>query len=339
MPVMERPSPELEAMVAEAEALRAKPALEMPPAEKALEMPQAFQMPGQMPGRMPSELRMPSAVQMPQQMGMKQLSMAEEAVAMPARAMVRMPEEQRLKMTADTELLFREITRTQIPPQRRRVYHRPTVRLERPVFAIVTHYELDADNKVDLVADLEFTPDETQAAVAASEYFNANIESVVESINYDYRNEIETKTRDGKTLHATIPDEDVWDIVSTVAYRNAADSDWTGGAATVHVFWKDEEGNNVFSEQRTYDEIIEDWGLEPEDFEVLILRLTEGHDSSLGRTTQDTFGTKGAYETWTTSGRYLTESAGRYQVGYSVPIEMRDLIPDVEDVEFGDHAE
>jgi hypothetical protein len=222
-------------------------------------------------------------------------------------------------------------------PERRTVRHRDTIKLGKPVYTILEPYTIGNADRIDITEDYMFTPDESDVANTAYEMFDSNIEMIAEDINFTYGNKIEKAyvASDGERMKvsAEISVEDAWDIVNTVAWKSDREPEWVGDRITIPVKWTDGQGNVVEEENVSYREVIEQWGLHPEMFEVTIVRLDEGHDSSLGHTYMDEAGSSAAYETWRTSGRYWVEDSNKIQFGHSIPLRIVDAIPVAETYE------
>lgn len=224
------------------------------------------------------------------------------------------------------------------PPQRRTRMRRDTIKIphDGAVYAVIDPMMIGNNDRIEMTTDTTFTPDESEAAFEAYERFEQAITDGVDEVNYTYSAQIVqhyiSQSGEELRLHADIDEDDVEDIVRTVAMQSQ-DPDWYGDKITVPVDWYDGHGDFQYRGEVTYREIIEQWGLHHEQFEVTIVRLQEGHDSSLGQTYMDEAGASSAYETWRTSGRYWVEDTNRVQIGSSVPLRVADLIPVVETYE------
>ena len=321
-------------------AVEEKPELRMPPpAEEApLRMPQQLSM-----GR---QLAMPKNLKMPQDLSMGSgLSMADKPKRMfkPDLLVHKMPPAQQLQMQQDIQqLIMLDKQRVSPPKGRRRVFRKPTIMLERPVYAVVeTNNELDEFQRTELTRTTEFTLDESQVAFEATEHFEGLVQDAIHNVAWEQDGELQMRTKDGAILHANLDESDITDIVTYAAYRGQ-DADWTGpgdkDATTVEVRWYDEDGNFMFNQQISYEEAMAQWSIWPEDFKVSIIRLTEGHDSELGRTVQESAGTRYGNEVYTTTGTYTASPGYHTQVGHGPSIEILDLEPDVEmeEIDFKD---
>lgn len=332
----DRPSANLERMVAEAERLRGTtPVIE--------EAPPSLSMKTSAPS-MGSGLSMGSGPSMQKPLQMRQsLSMAATdpktfvmgGAQKPSGEMNRtvyvMPEQEKLQMIADTRKVFDQIA-AQTPTVKQRLFRTQTLKLDTPVYAVVDRAYTYHGESINLTHDgTEFTPDESHAAIEASKRFTSLIEEWVTDFANNDDGKLTMDMPDGSQLEAVIDDDTIKDVVSTVAYMNGGDPDWSGLNVTHTVYWQDvETGEHKYAEKLTYKDIADKLRITPADFEVYVLRLTEGHDSPLGHTYQESWASHGAYTTYTTMGPYTMEASHRFQVGTSAPIHVMDLIPDAE---------
>jgi hypothetical protein len=257
------------------------------------------------------------------------------------------PEKAKLQLGADFSQLFTRLKLTPPPESveqkvRRRGKHikySPTIKIlddqgnPTPAFAVVPGVAMTHHDHIDITEDegFYFTTSEEDAAQQAIDVFDANIEDVADYIEQSRESKIVSYANDGTQLYAQIDPQDVYDIVSTVAYQLADEQgDWNGENATVEVTWRNDMGDEIGKETIKYSQIIEDWGLDPEMFEVAVVRMTEGHDSSLGSTEQVQAGTSYANEGWVTSGRYTAHMRTASDLISGVPVTMYDITPDVE---------
>ena len=179
----------------------------------------------------------------------------------------------------------------------------------------------------------QFT-DLKRATMAAQE-FDQNVNDTAERINDNAENKITQRFGDGRRFEATIPEEQVYDIVGWAAYQDKPeDSDWRGDQ-TIGVTWKEVDKDDMplpdgeeYADTVRYSDIAEEWHLEPSYFNVSVLVLTEGHSSTKGKTEQVNFRKKHGYDSWVTTGPYVASPANRVFVGKSLPIQFMDLVPE-----------
>lgn len=260
------------------------------------------------------------------------------------RQKIQIPLKDRIELRRDTEKVVLEQLQTEkAKPKKSRLFYRPTVKVQDengrqyPVYAVFNKQDLDPDGKIEVTADIDWTSEEMDVVQHANNRFHAVIEDTYNQVAYE--GPMEMTGRDGTRYTAEIADEDLYDLIAAVAYGNkSGDPDWHGENITTTVSWTDEDGSHAFAEKKTYGELAQHYGISPEEFDIVVLRLDEGHDSSLGRTWNEPAG-KTTRERWHTTGTYITEHSNYVQMGKSAPIHFLNAIPDVETEEFGDHPD
>jgi hypothetical protein len=236
--------------------------------------------------------------------------------------------------------------------EKRRTFIWPTIpimgesRERYPVYAVLTPHDTDKLHRERLTAtpEMRWIPEETVVAEYASRALEEMVMEKYTEIVHDRGGRIEMKGVDGQTYYAIVEDEDVQELVEAVAYGNyTGDPDWTGMNTVVHVQWVTDMGDDVkhwqTPERLTYGDLVDEFELDPDDFKIVIARMTDGHDSNLGRTWQDEAGSRYGLEVWRTEGDYVLEdnpNVGGIQIaGFRGKIPVKDAIPDVEMEEFG----
>jgi hypothetical protein len=232
---------------------------------------------------------------------------------------------------------------------RRRIFIRPTTKVQDengktyPVWTVLESHEMDTHNeRFEANTEMKWKPDYVKVSTEAAEKFMQNVHDQFNAITLDEGGRITKVAPDGNGhWHAFVDDDDIRDIIDSVAYDNGSDPDWHGENIPLFVSWYDDQGAHVKDDQVRYGEVANIWGLTPDLFRVYVLRMTEGHDSSLGRTSQISAGTKHGEEEWVTTGTYVLEdiNTGVTDDLRRIPIIIAEAVPDVETEEFGDHPE
>lgn len=213
----------------------------------------------------------------------------------------------------------------------------PTLHLEQPVYAMSNPWEVDPGGYIEMTNDTEWQPGtETELIQSATQDFESNIESVAEDISMGDSNRITQELDDGTKFIGIVNPDYVYDVVTWAAYQGrSGDEDWTGND-TVPVQWYHDDGGGEpgdlsHSSNESYAEVAEEWNLSPEQFDVHVLELQDGHNGPLGETVQLSAATRHGYESWVTTGRYQIVATNRQALGHGVPIQFYRLEPaDVE---------
>jgi hypothetical protein len=252
------------------------------------------------------------------------------------RTEVKVSPTQRLRIHADTAKTFvaynEENRRRPETPKPTPYEVVPTLRLPYPVFTIANAWDIDPGGYIELTNDTEFFPNGEQAATMAAQDFDENINAVAEDLAYNDGNRITQELDDGTKLIGVVNEDYVIDVVAHAAYQGRSGDNDQIGDADIPVTWHQEDsrgepGDVVGSESIKASQIAEEWGMEPEQFDVHVLVLEEGHNSELGETVQLNAGTRHGYESWVTTGRYKLEPENRMQIGHSVPITFHRMEP------------
>lgn len=261
-----------------------------------------------------------------------------------------MPPLQKLALTED---VARDLVRLKaLEKPRNRVFYSPTVKIQSengkqyPVYTVVTPHELSTYNDyLNANSSIVWSPDEVLIAERAVQRLDEAIMDEYESIKDHTGGMVEMYGEDGNKYHAFIEDDDIFALVEAIASGNAnGDPDWTGENTKINLDWYTTEGgvpDYKMPDQITYGELAREWGVNPDNLTFMVLRLDEGHDSSLGRTYQADAPTRNGLESWVTEGDYVLEDT-KQRVGtannrFFFPVF--DALPDVEMEEFGDHDE
>jgi hypothetical protein len=183
----------------------------------------------------------------------------------------------------------------------------------RPAYAVVSNQEFDQKGHIQIDRGIEFYDDQHQVAMQASEEFFHGINSVAEHLWDNVGLEDEQTVLisvDGEMKKAYLASDDVYDLVENTAHEFWPDSQAV--EATYALVYKDENGEEVIAPERiSHKEAKELYGLDPEMFQVTIVRLDEGYDDpSQGFTYQQEEATKYGYGTWITEGTYATYDTG-----------------------------
>ena len=112
---------------------------------------------------------------------------------------------------------------------------------------------------------------------------------------------------DGKHYTGQIEDEDIQDFVDEVSHASSdPDSKWE--KKEVRVTWHPDDEPEFMNvpDSITYGELAEQWGVTPDQFEVRVVMIRDGHNSSLGYTTPLSAYT-GKYDKWELTGHYISE--------------------------------
>lgn len=328
------PSPTLERMVQEAEDLRrgtltpVEQKVSMAPNQQVSMTPKASLVPVHMPG----------SVSMAPKASMKAGMKQEKSTASMSAAV-------KQKIAMQTQTIFDQIAMTPPPAPKRKLGYRPTIKIvdyegwNIPVYAIADEYEMDAHGNVQLTEGTVFTSNLSEIQDHASALLDARIESVTEYISYNHGNAI---SKNG--MYAEIDTEDIWEMLAMVASQGFDPADLS--KMQVHVEWHQgdvfggPEGSRIFDAPGvvTYQEMADEWGISTDDMAVNVLRMYEGHDSSLGRTYQVEARTKRGREIWRTSGTYVSHLAPNESL-VRTSFRLYDIEPDVETEYFGNHPE
>ena len=326
----DRPSPGLEQMVAEAERLReSTPVIEAQPTLSMADAPQMLSMGSSERLAMPKGLAMPTT---PQSLSMGRLSMNE--TAMPAReqvamdrASLSMPAAMKIKMELDGQQLYRALA-GKVPTKKTKIYRLPVVDIVdhngRPmnVYALAGDYEMDQHDRVNLTHDKLFSPDLGKIQADAVTLLQFKMERARDKIA-DYYND---QYIDENGEFTAIDEDEIWNVMGYVASQASGDG---GRNMTFKTSWFDSSGAPLGEREMSYADLQDEWGLEPEDFEVRIYRLSSGHDSSLGRTYNQNVGTRYGDEIWSTEGDYNGTRAPN-EAMRDTAFSLWDLEPDVE---------
>ena len=124
-----------------------------------------------------------------------------------------------------------------------------------------------------------------------------------ENAMYNQQSTIEEVTADGRLMKAEIDSEDLRDAIEWQARQSTVDDPDSPGDEIVSIIWKDQHGNDSPDRVR-YSYICNKLGIAPEDFEVYVLKMERGHDSTLGHTENTQAETIFGMDTWTTDGVY-----------------------------------
>lgn len=211
----------------------------------------------------------------------------------------------------------------------RKIKYSPTVKLERPVYAIVPMTAIDQHGQIDLDSDVYFTADEDDVAMSASEAFEGTMTDYADYIEHNQGGQVTRKDPvTGATLYAHVDRGDIYDVLWATGFRYG-DDDYPD-QASVDLEWHTSDGYYLYNAEMRYQHIAEQWDISPGEMDVAVVRLSEGHDSSLGQTTQEEAATGYGYEYWSTTGKYNTTESHRVQFDTHVPVQIYDLTPDVE---------
>ena len=240
---------------------------------------------------------------------------------------------QKLRIHADTAKTFLEQTRlAEAMPTPTPVEILPTLHLDRPVYTMADMWEIDPGGYVEFTNDTEWTPgDEEELISSASQDFQNNIDAVAEDIAAGESNRITQELDDGTTLVGVVNDDYVYDVVTYAAYKGRGEQD-QGGDHTVPVRWyrsdaRGEPSELSHSSNERVSEVAEEWNLNPEDFDVHVLMLQDGHNGDLGETVQLSAETKHGYESWVTTGRYKVVPLNKQAMGKGAPIQFYRVEP------------
>lgn len=277
---------------------------------------------------LPSKVSLPKKVSLPGKVSLPSKVSLEQKVSLATptteKVKISVPLAEKISIRQETERLFTELKTT----RKTKRYYRPTIKLDRPVYTVVSAKDFDRDGKIELTPDHTFVSNKKQAAVEAAELFEAQIEQEADDIQISEMNRIERYVAGEKWI-AVINSQDIYNVVSYVAYQNGADPDWRGDDKIL-VDWMNGRGELIGApEPMRYSELAERWGLEPEQFEVAVLVMQEGHDSSLGSTVNESIEGDHHYESWIATGTYTSEPDRAAPIG-RIPMTFYDIYPDVE---------
>lgn len=242
-------------------------------------------------------------------------------------------------------------------PEPNPIRRKPTIRLDQPgmpgpMYYIPSRYEVyeaEEAGRINLNTEMEFTQLQVQEGQTQEEvFYGAAKDAMYDEIRSDAEQMWEednahlSKTLDdGTTVRAIIDEEDVVSIISIVVEGGEGTIndrpitlEWT-----VHMPGYPHDGEPI-GERETIkmSQIGHLWSVEPEQYSQAVLRLTEGHDSELGRTSERDASTRYGPGVWVGTGYYTLEQApDQDQHGWreGLPITLYDLIP--EDVEIVEH--
>ena len=211
------------------------------------------------------------------------------------------------------------------------VVYSPTIKLERPIYAVLPASVIDQHGQVHLDhEDVTWTVDESAAAMEAVEFFDASITEYADYLEHNQGNVVYKKHPvSGEQMQGSIDRSDVYEVLWAVGYGQ--ESNKTAEHSTVDVEWHSEDGNYIYTEQTPAWKIASEWDILPGELDVIVVKINEGHNSSLGETHMVESGTRYGAETWTASGRYnVHQSHENWGLREGFPVIAYELIPDVE---------
>ena len=236
-------------------------------------------------------------------------------------------------------LLDRGVTRLMEQGQAkpRKVFYMPTVQLEKPVFAVVSQEQFDPDNNFNADQAYEWTTSSDKVLEDAIDAAKEQQNDAYTDIVWTQNAEIVLVGVDGKHYTGQIEDEDIQDFVDEVSHASSdPDSKWE--KKEVRVTWHPDDEPEFMNvpDSISYGELAEQWGVTPDQFEVRVVMIRDGHNSSLGYTTPLS-AYSGKYDKWELTGHYISEFSHREQIeGASPLIKFYDAFPDVEMEPFGE---
>ena len=291
------------------------------------------------------KLSMPARIQQipPKlQMTPPKLDMAEATVSRLAPAAV-----QRLEVSARDRLTLHQNTAKMIMtrqqeqkrPPRKTVY-RNYVELPKPVYAIVEPgMEFDPNNRVEITSDVFWTDDPEVAAGNAERRFHQLIDDRILAIAGDPE-PVSLPVRDTsgvqRVVHGRVSYDDIVGAVTWAAYRDRLfEPRETENDGNASVTYYDIDQNAQWTQHYTYQELSQLLGVEPMEFEVAVMELWRGHDSSSGKGSTELIpGSRYGEMEVSTSGLYQADEDQITGFGRTVPVTFYTLDPvDAEDEE------
>lgn len=239
---------------------------------------------------------------------------------------------QRLAMKNDTAQLF--VQRSQALRPEKKLRLRGTVKLEHPVYSIVEPEEIYEDEIEITHDDRFFTSDPYEAAAMAEDLFEQNIDDEVDRLLVDNQNKelyeakhwVEGETGP-VTYQAYLTDpSDIRGIVSWAAYQNRLEDGDHSGDGWATLIWH-RDGENESPQSLRYSELAGMLGIDPDQFNVGVMELSEAHMSEETGLTEVNPGSRYGEYRVSTQGRYRLVWDSEEGFGRSASVEMYRLEP------------
>jgi hypothetical protein len=234
-----------------------------------------------------------------------------------------------------------EATEPYVKPQRRalRSIYRPTMHIqddegrEYPVYAAVKASDLNwGDGKVELNHHVSFTPSLERVKTRANELFAEETLGEKDRVMSTNTTIAATTDQNGVRWVGELNEDQVLEVVHWAAYQGrVADPD----SALDRQLDYDlvDPGGNIRETSMPMSTAARLLGIKPQDFDIRIMRMDEGHDSRDGSTAMLEAGTKHGYEDWVTSGRYHANPIRSEAVGHNLSLQVYWIDPDVKETE------